>query len=48
MGFVMDLDAKNNILCVTIDGRITDAILFDGYAAMAKYLASHSSCHKYC
>jgi hypothetical protein len=45
MGFVMDLDAKNNILRVTLDGRITDAILFDGYAAMGKYLASHPSCH---
>ena len=45
MGFVVEFDAKNNILRVTLDGRITDAILFAGYAAMAKFLASHSSCH---
>jgi len=45
MGFVMDFDAKNNILRVTLDGSLTDAILFDGYAAMGKYLAEHASCH---
>ena len=45
MGFALDLDAKNNILRVTVDGRLTDAILFEGYAAMGKYLASHPSCH---
>jgi hypothetical protein len=45
MGFVMELDAKNNLLRVTLAGRITDAILFDGYAAMGKYLAVHPFCH---
>jgi hypothetical protein len=45
MGFVMDVDATNNILRVTLDGHLTDAILFDGYAAMGKYLAQHPSCH---
>jgi hypothetical protein len=45
MGFVMDFDAANNILRVTIDGHITDAILFDGYAAMARCVAFHPACH---
>ncbi len=48
MGFVMDLDAKNNILRVTVDGGVTDEILFEGYGAMAKYLAAHPSCHSIC
>jgi hypothetical protein len=45
MGFVMDFDAKNQILRVTLDGRVTDEVLFESRAAMGKYLASHPLCH---
>ena len=31
----MEFDARNNILRVTIEGRVTDAILLDCYAAIA-------------
>jgi len=41
MGFVLDFDARNNILRVTVEGRVTDAILLDFYATTAKYVASH-------
>jgi hypothetical protein len=44
MGFVMDFDAKNNILRVTIEGLLTDAILLDGYAAMRKFISDRPPC----
>lgn len=44
MAFVLDFDARNNILRRTVEGHVTDAILLDSYAAMAKYLASHPAC----
>ena len=44
MGFVLDFDAKNNILRVTLEGRLTDAILLEGYAAAVRYVASHGPC----
>lgn len=40
MGFVMDFDAKNNILRVTIKDHFTDEILREIYAAMTEYAAS--------
>ena len=44
MGFVMDFDARNKILRVTLEGRVTDAILLDAYATAARYVASHGPC----
>jgi len=44
MGFVMDFDARNNILRVTLEGQVTDAILSDGYATASRYVASHPPC----
>jgi hypothetical protein len=45
MGFILEYDAKHNVLRVTLDGLLTDAILAEGYAATAKYVASHPPCH---
>jgi len=42
--FVVDFDARNNILRGTLEGRMTRAILLDIYAAAAKYMASHPPC----
>jgi len=44
MAFVMHFDARNNILRVTLQGRVTDAVMLDCYATVAKYVASHSPC----
>ena len=44
MGFVIDFNAGTNILRVTLDGHVTDAILLDAYAAVARYVASHRPC----
>ncbi len=44
MGFVLDFDARNNILRVTLEGPVTDAILLDAYATAAKYVASRAPC----
>jgi hypothetical protein len=44
MGFVMEFDVRNNILRVTIVGRLTDAILSDCYATIARDVASHPPC----
>ena len=44
MGFVLEFDAKNNILRGTLKGRVTDAILLDDYAAVARYAKSHPPC----
>ncbi|MGD0508028.1 MAG: hypothetical protein ABSA27_09540 [Terriglobales bacterium] len=40
MGFVLDFDAKNKILRVTLEGRLTDTILLDSYVAAAGHVAS--------
>jgi hypothetical protein len=45
MAYVMDFDAKHNILRVTMEGRVTDEILLEGYATTARYVASHPPCH---
>jgi hypothetical protein len=44
MGFVMSFDARNNLLRVTLEGRVTDAILLDSYATAAKYVAANPPC----
>jgi hypothetical protein len=44
MGFVLEFDAKNNILRGTLEGQVTDAILLAGYAAAARYATSHPPC----
>jgi hypothetical protein len=44
MGFVLGFDARNKILRVTLEGRLTDAILIGSHAAAAEYVASHPPC----
>jgi hypothetical protein len=44
MGFVLDFDARNNILRMTLQGFVTEAILLEAYAAVARYVASHGPC----
>jgi hypothetical protein len=44
MSFVMEFDPKNNILRGILEGRVTDAILLDSYAAAARYATSHPPC----
>ena len=44
MGFDVEFDAKNDILRVSLKGRVTDAILRDGYATAARYVASLGPC----
>jgi hypothetical protein len=44
VAFVLDFDAKHNILRLTLDGHLTDAILLDAYAAMARCAASRPAC----
>ena len=44
MGFVLEFDGKNNVLRVTLDGRVTDAIILDTYATVSRYVASRPSC----
>ena len=44
MAFVLEFDARNNILRARVEGRVTDAVLLDCYASMARYVASHSPC----
>ena len=40
----MDFDGKNNVLRLTAQGRVTDAIMLDAYATVARYVASRPSC----
>jgi hypothetical protein len=42
MGFVMDFDPTNNILRLTVEGRLTGAMLHGGYEAVTRYVVSHS------
>jgi hypothetical protein len=44
VGYVIDYDATNNILRVTLQDHVTDAALLKAYAAAAKYVASHGPC----
>ena len=44
MGAVIDFDARNTILRVTVEGQLTDAILLGAYASVARYVASHGPC----
>ncbi len=44
MAFVIEFDARNNILRARLEGRVTDAILLDAYTIMARYAVSHSGC----
>jgi hypothetical protein len=42
MSLVLDFDPLNNILRMTVKGRLRDANLYYGYEAVARYVASHS------
>jgi hypothetical protein len=44
VAFVLDFDAKHNILRVTLEGHVTDAILVEAYAAMARCAAARPAC----
>ncbi len=44
MDFVVDFDAKNNVLRCTLEGRMTGVILLDIYARAVKYMESHPPC----
>ena len=46
MGFVIEFDVKNDILRVTLEGRVTDAVVSDVYATVARYAASHPLCRE--
>ena len=41
MGFVVDFDATNNILRVTMDGHITDSVALSCAKTVGTYAASH-------
>jgi hypothetical protein len=43
-GFILEFDAKNNVLRVTLEGHLTDAILLDAYATTARCAASRPGC----
>ena len=45
MGFVADFDATNNILRVTFEDHLTDAIAFDCSKSIKKWAASHPPAH---
>ena len=44
MNYVLDFDAKNNVLRCTLEGRMTGVILLDFYARAVKYMESHPPC----
>ena len=44
VGFVLDFDATNNLLRVTLEGRVTDPILLDAYTSVARYVETHGPC----
>ena len=44
MGFVLEFDAKNNLLRGTMEGPLTDRLLLDYYAVAARFTASHPPC----
>src|ERR1022692_2183567 len=45
VGFFMDFDVSNNILRVTLEGQLTDAILLEAYATAARYVTAHAPCY---
>jgi len=44
VGYVLDFDAKNSLLRVSVEGHVTDAILWDTYATVARYVETHGPC----
>jgi len=44
MAFLMEFDARNNVLRLTIDGRLTDAMMLEVLEASARYFSSHPPC----
>ena len=44
MGFVLEYDARNNVLRGTLEGVVTDDILRDAYAAAAQCAANCGPC----
>jgi hypothetical protein len=44
MSFVIEFDAKNNILRGTLKGKVTDAMLLDCYSAAVRYTTSLPPC----
>jgi len=44
MSLVMEFDPKNKILRLTIDGPLTDAIVFGIFEAAGRYASSHPPC----
>jgi hypothetical protein len=44
MGFVLSFDTKNAVFRIAFEGRLTDADLLAGYAAVSGYVASHPEC----
>jgi hypothetical protein len=41
VGFVVDFDATNNILRITMDGHITDSVALSCAKSVGRYAASH-------
>jgi hypothetical protein len=44
VALIVEFDAKNNILCGTLDGQMTGTILLDLYARAARYMTSRPPC----
>jgi hypothetical protein len=44
VGWVLDFDARNTVLRVTVEGVVTDDSLLEVYGTVAKYFASHPPC----
>jgi len=44
MSFVIEFDAKNNILRGTLKGKVIDAMLLDCYSAAVRYTTSRPPC----
>lgn len=44
MGCVLEFDARNDVLRVTVEGLVTDESLMQCYTVVAKYFASHPPC----
>ena len=44
VGCVLEFDAKNEVLRVTMEGVVTDESLLECYAIVVKYFASHPPC----
>jgi hypothetical protein len=44
MAFVMEFDARNNILRGTVTGYVGNEIILDTYAAVARYVTTQGPC----